>query len=92
MVCFLQRNLLCCACACACANAQLALEDLRAPPATARDGSAVSFAELKALVGLPKYHEDAKALAKRHAPSTVRRAACSLCGESAALEYSACGR
>jgi hypothetical protein len=65
-----------CARACACANAQLALEDLRAPPATARDGSTVSFGELKALVGLPKYHEDAKALAKRHAPSTVRRAAC----------------
>ena len=57
-------------------NAQLALEELRAPSATARDGSTVSFGELKALVGLPKYHEDAKALAKRHAPSTVRRAAC----------------
>ena len=76
-----------CARACACANAQLALEDLRAPPATARDGSTVSFGELKALVGLPKYHEDAKALAKRHAPSTVRRAAC-----AGNQRHSACGR
>ena len=75
MVCFLQRNRAV-LCVRACANTQLALQDLRASSATARDGSTVSFGELKALVGLPKYHEDAKALAKRHAPSTVRRAAC----------------